>query len=169
MNKVRPKPLPRKERTGKSGWKLTEAQKAEIVVRITNGEAASELAREFGVTHPSITKLMIRRKHAVAQVSNNLIEQKERIIVKGLNLIEKKMDKANVSKKVLSDIKIDAISKVLNDLWKQAQIEKGKPTDIRRVNITELKLSLDNKLNLLRNGNLLEGNNGDISSFNEDS
>jgi hypothetical protein len=143
----------------KNNYKLTEAQKADILARVANGESRAALAREHGVTTSSITQLANRNEVTLVAVKEDLIERRKRIIDKGLLLIEKKVERAlNKQKEEQDDnLRIDHVSNVVDNMWKQNQVENNQPTDITTniTNLSEYKVLLQGKLENLSNPTLL--------------
>jgi hypothetical protein len=152
--------IPPKHKT--SGWKLTEDQKAEIVARAAAGEQLAKLAREFDVNPSSVTLLLQRRSVTQDAIKVDLAERKARIVEKTHRLIETKLNKA-LKKGKADDITMESLSRLANDLWKQSQVESGKPTKITQNNINELKVSIEKKYLLLQadDSKLLEGLDGE--------
>lgn len=130
----------------KRTYKLSENDKAIILKRLAKGERTVDLAREYGVHSSNISHL--RRNHnqnyqtVKTQLAEHQISIERRLLTKAHTLLERKLDQALEDEK--DKTPIDKVSNVTMDIWKQAQVSEGNPTDITQSfkSISELRTFL---------------------------
>lgn len=163
MKKIIDKDRLIKELKQPKGAKLSKEKRAEILLLVAEGKSEVATAKIVGVNKRSVELIKKDNRDILDQISNDIIENNidktEQVLNKFINLLDKKADILAEGEN-LNYTKATELSGAMKDLFNKRQIEQGKPTqitdDIRKLNVTELKLEAIRIAKRIENGSTTE-------------
>ena len=131
------------------------------ILRLAEGIKLSDIEKELNVSPNTIKKIRDDNGDLITEIGKKLSEHKigiqEKIIFKGLNLLNQKLDELQKDDKTRAETKLTELSGMIKTLFDKSQIEKGEPTAISKTTHEDIETK---RLELIKTARLIE--KGDI-------
>lgn len=144
--------------------KIPLNKKAEIILDKFHGKSYRQIGKEKNIAYKTAFKTVKDNEKIIQQLTTKQgeigLEYEEKLIVRLLKLINKKIDRIENSENILDYTRLTELANTLKELFNKVQIQKGEPTSITKKyehkDLKEIKEEVIETAKLLKDGKELE-------------